>query len=125
MKTIFISLFLCLMLSLAANETKDRIIEEPTIDTLKPFKEQFSQARKKGWDFSDSKSKNQLPNNTRGELKPATPPNYHPMRKSEELMNIFRSDLPEGEKGKQMDRLHELDHSFTHPQKKKNSRKAT
>jgi hypothetical protein len=122
MKTIFISLSLCLTLSLAADETKDPIVEEQKIEALKPVEEQVFQARKNERDFSDKKSKSQLPNNPVFEFKPTTPPNYHPMHKSEALMNIFRSDLPEGEKGRQMDRLHELDLNYKYPRKKSNSR---
>ena len=114
MKTLLLSLSLCLS-CLIADEAQDVVAEEVQIDPLISVKEQFSKARKKGWDFSAEKKKNETQKKESAFELRIIPPNYQPMQKSEEMMKAFRSDLSEAERGKRMDRISEMDHLHRYP----------
>ena len=104
--------FLCLASSLIANEAEP--VEELKIDPLFEMKQQFSKARKKGWDFSAENKKSELQKKSDGitfEFS-AGNPNYHPMQKSEEMMKSFRSDISETERAKRLNQIHEMDHAY-------------
>jgi hypothetical protein len=117
MKKMILSLFLCLASTLVADEAKEVAVEELKIDPLISMKEQFSKARKKGWDFSAERKKSELPQKSKGiefEFVAGTQ-NYHPMQKSEEMMKSFRSDISEAERGKQLNRLSEMEQTYKPP----------
>ena len=63
MKTIYLALFLCLAASVIAEDT---LPEDVKIDPLLSVKDQFSKARKKGWDFSEDKKKTEFQNRSDG-----------------------------------------------------------
>jgi hypothetical protein len=65
-------------MSLLADKAEEVSVEKLKIDPLIEMKEQFSRARKKGWDFSAEKKKAELQNKSEGlgfEFT-AVPPNY-------------------------------------------------
>lgn len=118
-------LFLCFFFAttLVAEEPQTPAIQ---MDQLKHVKKQLSEAREKGWEVT-SKKKDPRPKKPVEFNFSFTPPSYlpeqksnrfHPMQKSEQMALMFRSDIPESEKGKQMDRLNEMDRTFKHSKKK-------
>jgi hypothetical protein len=116
---------LCFFLAstLGADETPDI-----QMDQLKHIKKQLAEAREKGWE-STSEKKDPRPKGPIEFSFSFAPPrdipeqksnrsDFHPMQKSEQMAMMFRSDIPESEKGKQMDRLNEIDRNFKHSRKK-------
>lgn len=124
MKKKLLSLCFFLACSLRAEEAP------PTIDTplsadikmdqLKHVRKQLSEAREKDWDVAPAKKEQpqEKPKSLIEFNLSSAPANFQPMQKSEQMMSVFRNDVPEVEKGVQMDRLNEADRKFKYPGKK-------
>jgi hypothetical protein len=69
-------------------------------------KEKLLNARKQGWGLSSETKAPQKEEKTK-KFEFSFSPGANSSNATENLTAIFRSDGPEGEKGKQMDRLHE------------------
>ena len=120
-------LFLCFFFisSLGAEESQTSIVDTPLpadikMDQLKHVRKQLSDAREKGWD-NVSEKKDQPQEKPKSPIEfnlSSAPANFQPMQKSEQMMTVFRTDVPEVEKGMQMDRLNEADRKFKYPGKK-------
>ena len=90
------------------------------IDPLLSVKEQFSKARKKGWDFSEEKRKSEFQGKSDGisfEFKPKEL-TYDPDQRAKS----FRNDISEVERMKATDRHNEMERNFKPPKNKTNSR---
>ncbi|HEY5235038.1 MAG TPA: hypothetical protein VIJ14_02570, partial [Rhabdochlamydiaceae bacterium] len=95
-------------------------VEEVKIDPLLSVKEQFSKARKKGWDFSEEKKKSEFQKKNDDivfELKPSEL-NYS----SDQRAKSFRNDISEVERMKAIDRHNEMERNFKPPRNKTKSR---
>jgi hypothetical protein len=125
MKTKLLSLCFFLTTTLAAEESQTPRIDTPLpadikMDQLRHVRKQLSDAREKGWDVALAK-KEQPQEKPKSFIEfdlSSAPANFQPMQKSEQMMTLFRKDVPEAEKGVQMDRLNEADLKFKHPGKK-------
>ena len=116
MKTIYLFLFLCLAALVVAEEA---LPEEVKIDPLLSVKEQFSKARKKGWDFSEEKKKSEFQGKSEGinfELQPSE------LGSSNQRNKSFRNDISEVERMKATDRHNEMERNFKPPKNKTHSR---
>ncbi len=111
MKTILVSVLL--LGSLVAEEAP---APEVKIDPLLSVKEQFSKARKKGWDFSEEKKKTEFENKNESlfDLKPVEL-TYDPDQRSKS----FRNDISEVERMKAIDRHNEMERNFKPPGRNK------
>jgi hypothetical protein len=111
MKTILVSFLL--LGSLVAEELP---IPEVKIDPMLSVKEQFSKARKKGWDFSEHKKKTEFQNKNESlfDLNPIEL-TYNPDQRSKS----FRNDISEVERMKAIDRHNEKERNFKPPGKNK------
>jgi hypothetical protein len=106
-------LFICLTGFLIAEEA---LPEEVKIDPLISVKEQFSKARKKGWDFSENKKKTQFQAKSDGinfEFKPPDLAN-DPYQRAKS----FRNDISDVERMKAIDRQNEIERNFKPPKNK-------
>ena len=110
MKTIYLFLFLCLAASVVAEEV---LPEEVKIDPLLSIKEQFSKARKKGWDFSEEQKKSEVLNKSDGIAF-----EWQPTDVSDQRAKSFRSDITEVERMKATDRRNEMERNVNPPRKK-------
>jgi hypothetical protein len=125
MKNKLLSLCFFLASSLVAEEMQTPTADTPLpadikMDPLKHVRKQLSAAREKGWD-NVSEKKDQPQEKPKGLIEfnlSSSPANFQPMQKSEQMMSVFRNDVPESEKGIQMDRLNEADRKFKYPGKK-------
>ena len=91
-------------------------VEEIKIDPLISVKEQFSKARKKGWDFSEEKKKSEVQYKSDGiafELKPSEL-SYSPDQRNKS----FRNDISEVERMKAIDRHNQMERNFKPPRNK-------
>ena len=113
MKTIYLALFLCLAALVVAEEAPK---EEVKIDPLLSVKEQFSKARKKGWDFSEQQKKSEVENKNDGitfEWKPSEL-TYAPDQRAKS----FRNDISEVERMKAIARANEMERNNKPPKNK-------
>ena len=111
MKSLLLSI--CLTSFLIAEEA---LPEEVKIDPLLSVKEQFSKARKKGWDFSENKKKSefqQKSDDIKFEFKPSEL-TYDPNQRAKS----FRNDISEVERMKAIDRQNEMERGFKPPKNK-------
>jgi len=111
MKSLLLSI--CLTSFLIAEET---LPEEVKVDPLLSVKEQFSKARKKGWDFSEEKKKSEVQNKSDGiifEFKPSEL-TYSPDPRA----NSFRNDITEVERMKAINLQNEKERNFKPPRNK-------
>jgi hypothetical protein len=111
MKSLLLSI--CLTGFLIAEEA---LPEEVKIDPLISVKEQFSKARKKGWDFSEDKKKTEFqakPDGINFEFKP-NEVTYDPNQRAKS----FRSDISEAERMEAIDRHNEMERNLKPPYKK-------
>jgi len=110
MKSLLLSI--CLTSFLIAEEA---LPEEVKIDPLLSVKEQFSKARKKGWDFSENKKKTEFQGISDGikfELQPSE------LSSSDQRNKSFRNDISEAERMKALDRHNEMERNFKPPKNK-------
>lgn len=110
MKSLLLSI--CLTSFLIAEE---ELPEEVKIDPLLSVKEQFSKARKKGWDFSEEQKKSQFKKKIEGlqvELKPK-----EESYTSEQRGLFFRDNFSEVERMKAIDRNNEMERNLKPPNK--------
>ena len=80
------------------------------------IKDQFSKARKKGWDFSEDKQKTEFQGKSDGiafNFKPSKL-NYS----SDQRNKSFRNDISEVERMKAIDRQNEMERNFKPPKNK-------
>jgi hypothetical protein len=103
MKRIYLFLFL-LTVSLMADDGQPI---EFKVDSAKIVREQLAKAREKGWDSSTSKKQPALTPSTPIEFKFQNSTPFSHMDKSQALSSLFRSDMPETQKGPYMDQLNE------------------
>ncbi|MBS0647721.1 MAG: hypothetical protein JSS10_00680 [Verrucomicrobia bacterium] len=122
MKNYILSLCFFLASSLGAEEAPTPDIQ---MDQLKHVKKQLAEAREQGWEHSAEKKdlRPKGPIEFNFSFAPSTEhksnrSDFHPMQKSEQMALMFRSDIPESEKGRQMDRLNERDRNFKLSRKK-------
>jgi hypothetical protein len=111
MKSLLLSL--CLTSFLIAEEP---LPEEVKIDPLISVKEQFSKARKKGWDFSEEQKKSEVPNKSDGitfEWKPSEL-TYAPDQRAKS----FRNDISEVERMKAIARANAMERNNKPPKNK-------
>ncbi len=103
-------LAICLTSFLIAEEP---LPEEVKIDPLISVKDQFSKARKKGWDFSDEKKKSEVQNKSDGIAF-----EWQPSNLSDQRTKSFRNDITEVERMKAIDRQNEIERNFKPPKNK-------
>jgi len=113
MKTIYLLLFLCLAGAVVAEEAP---IEEVKIDPLLSVKEQFSKARKKGWDFSDEKKKSEVQYKSDSITFEFKPSELHDS--PDQRNKLFRNDISEAERMKAIDLQNEKERNFKPPRNK-------
>ena len=108
-------LYFYLLLAGSLGACEEPLPSDVQIDLSKAVKEKLLAARKQGWDLS---AETKTPNKKEKEFEFSFVPGAKTSNATENLTMIFRSDGPEGEKGKRMDQLHEAKRNFQLSKKK-------